>query len=242
NTGGTLTSRNALDLTVTGQLTNRDKGLINAAEALHITSGDLNNRGGQLLANTALTLDSAALDTGAKGLINSQGTLTLTADSLSADTGGEVSALGAMTLVLHALSLDASRLIGQAGLSLDLNGADLNNRVGLITATGPLTVKQVRDINNQGGEISSAQGFTLTARTLDNSGGQLISSHLLTLNAASLLNQNGLLSGWQGLDVTATSLDNRNRGTLSSRNGAVDVDLSGALLNSSNGALVSQQA
>ncbi|MBX8502717.1 DUF637 domain-containing protein, partial [Pseudomonas lijiangensis] len=242
NSGGTLTSRNALDLTVTGLLTNRDKGLINAAETLKITSGDLNNRAGQLLGTTALTLDSAALDTGVKGLINSQGTLTLTADSLSADTGGEVSAKGDMTLVLKALSLDASRLIGQAGLSLDLNGADLNNRAGLITATGPLTVKQVRDVNNQGGEISSAQSFTLTAQTLDNSGGQLISSNLLTLNADSLLNQNGLISGWQGLDVTATSLDNRNRGTLSSRNGAVDVDLSGALLNSGAGALVSQTA
>ncbi|AHF67503.1 two-partner secretion domain-containing protein [Pseudomonas cichorii] len=242
NTGGTLTSRNALDLTVTGLLTNRDKGLINAAETLKITSGDLNNRGGQLLGTTALTLDSAALDTGAKGLINSQGTLNITADSLSADTGGEVSALGTMTLVLNALSLDASRLIGNAGLSLDLNGADLNNRAGLITAKGPLTFKQVRDVNNQGGEISSAQAFTLTARTLDNSGGQLISNNLLTLNADSLLNQNGLISGWQGLDVTATSLDNRNRGTLSSRNGAVDVDLSGALLNSGAGALVSQTA
>ncbi|MEX5573763.1 filamentous hemagglutinin N-terminal domain-containing protein [Pseudomonas lijiangensis] len=242
NTGGTLTSRNALDLTVTGLLNNRDKGLINAAETLKITSGDLNNRGGQLLGTTALTLDSAALDTGAKGLINSQGTLNITADSLSADTGGEVSALGTMTLVLNALSLDASRLIGNAGLSLDLNGADLNNRAGLITAKGPLTFKQVRDVNNQGGEISSAQAFTLTARTLDNSGGQLISSDLLTLNADSLLNQNGLISGWQGLDVTATSLDNRNRGTLSSRNGAVDVDLSGALLNSGAGALVSQTA
>ncbi|WP_425518848.1 RNase A-like domain-containing protein, partial [Pseudomonas lijiangensis] len=242
NTGGTLTSRNALDLTVTGLLTNRDKGLINAAETLKITSGDLNNRAGQLLGTTALTLDSAALDTGAKGLINSQGTLNITADSLSADTGGEVSALGTLTLVLNALSLDASRLIGNAGLSLDLNGADLNNRAGLITATGPLTVKQVRDVNNQGGEISSAQSFTLTAQTLDNSGGQLISSDLLTLNADSLLNQNGLISGWQGLDVTATSLDNRNRGTLSSRNGAVDVDLSGALLNSGAGALVSQTA
>ncbi|MBX8582882.1 hypothetical protein K5D51_25185, partial [Pseudomonas cichorii] len=175
------------------------------------------NRAGQLLGTTALTLDSAALDTGAKGLINSQGTLNITADSLSADTGGEVSALGAMTLVLNALSLDASRLIGNAGLSLDLNGADLDNRAGLITATGPLTVKQVRDVNNQGGEISSAQSFTLTAQTLDNSGGQLISNNLLTLNADSLLNQNGLISGWQGLDVTATSLDNRNRGTLSSR-------------------------
>ncbi|AHF66884.1 two-partner secretion domain-containing protein [Pseudomonas cichorii] len=242
NSGGTLTSRNALELTVTGQLTNRDNGLINAAETLKITSGDLNNRAGQLLANTALTLDSAALDTGANGLINSRGTLNITADSLSADTGGEVSGLGAMTLVLNAISLNAGRLIGNAGLSVDLNGADLNNNAGLITATGPLTLTRVRNINNQGGEISSAQSFTLTGQTLDNSGGQLISSNLLTLNAASLLNQNGLISGWQGLDVTATSLDNRNRGTLSSRNGAVDVDLSGALLNSSNGALVSQTA
>ncbi len=242
NTGGTLTSRNALDLTVTGLLTNRDKGLINAAETLTITSGDLNNRGGQLLGGSALTLTSAALDTGAQGLINSQGTLTITADSLSADSGGEVSALGSLTLVLDALSLNASRLIGNAALSLDLKGADLNNHAGLISATGPLTLSRVRDVNNQGGEISSAQSFTLTARTLDNSGGQLISNALLTLQADSLLNQSGLISGWQGLGVTATSLDNRSNGTLSSRLGAVDVDLGGALLNSGNGALVSQTA
>ncbi|WP_177434654.1 hemagglutinin repeat-containing protein, partial [Pseudomonas sp. Irchel 3A18] len=242
NTGGTLTSRNALELTVTGLLTNRDKGLINAAETLKITSADLNNRSGQLLGGTGLTVNAAALDTGANGLINSLGTLNITADSLSADTGGEVSASGSMTLILEALSLDASRLIGTTALSIDLNGADLNNNAGLITATGPLTLSRVRDINNQGGEISSAQSFTLTGRTLDNSGGQLISSQMLTLNADSLLNQNGLLSGWQGLDVTATSLDNRTNGTLSSRLGAVDVDLSGALLNSGNGALVSQTA
>ncbi|WP_122316857.1 filamentous hemagglutinin N-terminal domain-containing protein [Pseudomonas cichorii] len=242
NTGGTLTSRNALDLTVTGLLTNRDQGLINAAETLKITSADLNNRSGQLLGNTALTLNSAALDTGANGLINSRGTLTLTADSLTADNGGEVSALGNMTLVLDALSLNAGRLLGEAGLSIDLNGADLHNRAGLISAQGPLTLSRLRDVNNQGGEISSAQSFTLAGGTVDNSGGKLISSNLLTLNTGSLLNQNGLISGWQGLDVTATSLDNRSNGTLSSRSGAVDVELSGALLNSGNGALVSQKA
>ncbi|MFJ4145286.1 hemagglutinin repeat-containing protein [Pseudomonas sp. NPDC089734] len=241
NTGGTLTSRNDLELTTTGLLTNRDKGLINAAQALKVTSADLNNRAGQLLGSTALTLNAAALDNTTKGLINSNGTLTITADSLDASTGGEVSALGNMTLVLDALSLNAGRLIGEAGLSVDLNGGDLNSRAGLLTAKN-LTFARVRDVNNQGGEISSEQSFTLAARTLDNSGGKLISSNQLTLAVDSLINQNGLVSGWQGLGVTGVSLDNRNSGTLSSRYGSVEVTLSGDLLNSDAGALVSQKA
>ncbi|KPY46885.1 Filamentous hemagglutinin, intein-containing [Pseudomonas syringae pv. ribicola] len=242
NTGGTLTSRNDLDLTVTGTLTNREKGLINANQFLELGSGVLDNQTGQLLAKTGLTLDATTINNTANGLINSGSTLVLTANSLNSGNGGEVSALGAMSVTLDALSLDSGRLMGNTSLSIDLKNADLDNRGGLVSAKGPLTFKRVRDFINQSGEISSSQSFELNGRALDNTNGKVISSDVLTVATDSVNNQNGLLSGWQRLDVHGNSLDNRNNGTLSSRNGSVGVDLSGALLNSGGGALVSQTA
>ena len=240
NSGGTLTSRNNLDLTVTGALTNRDKGLINAAQALKVGAASVDNQSGQLLGGTSLNLNTTSINNTAKGLINSTGTLNLTAGSLDSGNGGEVSAARDMTLVLSALSLNGGRVMGDAGLSIDMQGNDLNNVGGLITADGALTLNRLRDLNNQSGEISSAQSFRVDGRTLDNSSGKLISSNVLTVSATSLLNQNGLISGWQGLNVSGNRLDNRNNGTLSSRSGNLVATLSGELLNGGNGALVSQ--
>lgn len=240
NRGGLLTSRGNLALNVNGLLSNQSNGLINAAQALNVASADLNNQGGQLLGGTALTVNAATLDNTANGLINSQGGLNLTANSLDSSNGGEVSAKSAIGLNLGALTQNGGRLLGDAGITLDLGGGDLSNNNGLITAKGPLTISRLRDLNNRSGEVSSAQSFTLAGRTFNNSNGKLISSNLLSLDATGgLLNQNGLISGWQGLDVHAGSLDNRNNGTLSSRNGNLGVTLSGDLLNSGAGALVS---
>ncbi|WP_041475785.1 two-partner secretion domain-containing protein [Pseudomonas ogarae] len=241
NNGGTLTSRGNLVLTIDQQLDNQAQGLISAAQLLTLDSGDLNNQGGSVLAGGALVLNAMALNNSANGLINAQGDLTLEADSLDSSNGGEVSAKGDMDLTLAALTQNSGRLLGEQAMTLNLGGHDLNNRNGLITAKGPLTLNGLRDLNNQGGEVSSSQSFTLAGRTLDNTGGKLISSNLLSLNATSLINQNGLISGWQGLQVNGSSLDNRNNGTLSSRNGDVGVTLSAALLNSAGGALVGQK-
>ncbi|MEE4891742.1 filamentous hemagglutinin N-terminal domain-containing protein [Pseudomonas alliivorans] len=242
NTGATLTSRNDLGLTVTGLLTNRDNGLINAAQALKVGAASLDNQNGQVLGGTSLTLNATSINNTARGLINSTGALNLTAGSLDSGTGGEVSAARDMTLVLNALSLNGGRVMGDAGLSIDMVGNDLNNLGGLITADGSLTLNRIRDLNNQSGEVSSAKSFTFSGRTLDNSSGKLISSNVLTLSAINLLNYNGLISGWQGLNVSGNRLDNRNSGTLSSRSGSLVTTLTGELLNGGNGALVSQNA
>jgi filamentous hemagglutinin len=242
NSGGTLTSRGDLELTSNGLLINRDDGLISATQALKVRAANLDNQAGQLLGKSALTVNTSALNNTANGLINSQGTLNLTAASLDSSNGGEVSAHGDMSLVVNALTQTGGRLLSDAGLTLDMNGADLNNRNGLIIAKGPLSLNRLKDLNNQGGEISSSQSFTLAGGNLDNSNGKLISNNLLTLNASTLLNHNGLMSGWQGLSVNGGILDNRNNGTLSSRNGDVSANLSDALLNGNGGALVSQKA
>ncbi|WP_191488226.1 hemagglutinin repeat-containing protein [Pseudomonas sp. FEN] len=248
NSGGTVTSRGDLILTTTGQLTNQSLGLINAAQTLNITSGDLNNQGGTLLGAGAVTLNAMALNNTGNGLINSQGGLTITANSLDSSNGGEVSAKGDIGLNLGALTQNGGRLLGSQALSLDLAGGDLDNRNGLLNAQGLLTVSHLRDLNNQNGELSSSQSFTISGRTLDNSGGKLISNDQLNVTATgvsnqggSIINQGGLISGWQGLTVNGSRLDNRNNGTLSSRNGNLDVTLNDALLNSGGGALVSQK-
>ncbi|WP_234452169.1 hemagglutinin repeat-containing protein [Pseudomonas sp. MF6751] len=240
NSGGTLTSRGGLELTSTELLTNGQQGLINAAQALTVNAGNLNNQGGSLLGTSALTINASALDNSAKGLINSQGSLQLNAQALDASNGGEVSAKGDMDLTLTSMALRGGRLIGEQRLSLDLANGDLDNRKGLIFAKGPLTLKRVQDVQNQGGELSSQNALNMTLRNLDNSAGTLISQQLLTLNAGDIVNRGGLLSGWQGLNLIGTQLDNRDKGTLSSRNGDLDVRLSGSLRNSGEGALASQ--
>ena len=240
NSGGTLTSRGGLELTSTGLLNNGQHGLINAAQALTVNAGNFNNQGGSLLGTSALTLNALAVDNSAKGLINSQSSLELNALSLDASDAGEVSAKGDMDLTLTSMALRGGRLIGEQRLSVDLANGDLDNRKGLIFAKGPLTLKRLRDLQNQGGELSSQNALSLTGRSLDNSAGTLISQQLLTLNAGDVVNRGGLISGWQGLNLIGTHLNNRDKGTLSSRNGDLDVRLSGSLLNSGEGALASQ--
>uniref|UniRef100_UPI003BB92404 hemagglutinin repeat-containing protein n=1 Tax=Pseudomonas poae TaxID=200451 RepID=UPI003BB92404 len=231
----------AANLNLRAGALNNQGGTLNGRGELQLTSdGLLNNQGGTLLGGSRAVFNAATLDNTARGLINSQGTLDLAAGTLGTGSGGEVSAKRTMDLKLSGLTLDGGQIVGGAGVTLDLNNTDLDNRNGLIAAQGALVLNRVGEINNQNGELSTRQNLTLNLNTLNNTGGKLISSQLLSVNAAALLNQGGLLSGWQGLSVTGGSLDNRNNGTLSSRNGAVDVRLTGALLNTGAGALVSQ--
>ncbi|MFJ2285191.1 filamentous hemagglutinin N-terminal domain-containing protein [Pseudomonas iridis] len=220
NSGGRLVSRGDLDLTVDGLLRNDDNALISAAQTLHIDSAELNNR------------DS--------GLIISEGNLTLTATDLDSSNKGEVSASGDIDLKLTSLSQNGGRLMGDKSVTIDLANGDLNNQNGLLTAKGPLTLKRLRDLNNQSGEVSSNLGFDLIARAVNNTSGKIISGEKLLLRGASLINQKGLMSGWQGLTVNGDSLDNRDSGTLSSKSADVTVDLKDALLNSGSGAVVAQ--
>ncbi|MFJ2279947.1 filamentous hemagglutinin N-terminal domain-containing protein [Pseudomonas sp. NPDC087803] len=240
NSAGSLVSRGDLELSVDGLLRNDAGGLISAAQALHVTSADLNNQSGTLLGVSAVTLNAMALNNRDNGLINSKGNLTLTATGLDSSNGGEVSASGDIDLTLASLTQNGGRLLGDQAVTLDLANGDLDNQNGLLTAKGTLTLKRLRDLNNQRGEISSNLSFEVIARAVNNSAGKLISGEKLLLRGTSLINQKGLLSGWQGLSVSGDSLDNRDGGTLSSKLGDVAVDLKDALLNSGAGALVAE--
>ncbi|MHC8340465.1 two-partner secretion domain-containing protein [Pseudomonas sp. HLT2-19-2] len=241
---------------------NNQNGEISSTEAFTLAAQNLDNSNGKLLSNQSLTLRldqaltnlkgliaAAALDVKAASLDNSGGTLTSRANLnlnldglLTNQNQGLIKATTDLTINSSGLNNQNGSLLGSA-IAIDFGAAtgDLNNSGGLITTAGLLTLQHLRDLNNQNGEISSSQTLDLTSRALDNSGGKLISSNLLTVTADTVLNQAGLISGWQGLSVTGNSLDNRNKGTLSSHDADVAISVSGALLNSGEGALVSQK-
>ncbi|MBT2375601.1 hemagglutinin repeat-containing protein, partial [Pseudomonas fluorescens] len=242
---------------------NNQGGEISSRQAFTFTADNLDNGNGKLLSNDALTLRisqalanvkgliaAASVDSHAATLDNSGGTLTSRGDALLNVDGqltnqnlGLINATNTLTINSAALDNQKGSLLGSA-IALDFGNAtgDLNNAGGLITTAGSLSLDHLRDLNNQGGEISSAQSLNLSGRSLDNSAGRLISNNLLVLKANNLINQGGLMSGWQGLSVSGASLDNRNNGTLSSRYGDLNATLTGSLLNSGAGALVSQKA
>ncbi|WP_443699052.1 two-partner secretion domain-containing protein, partial [Pseudomonas sp.] len=241
---------------------NNDGGEISSAQAFNVTARNLNNSNGKLLSNQALTLRvdqaltnlkgliaAATLDVKATSLDNSGGTLTSRANlDLSLDgllnnqNEGLINATNGLTINSRGLNNQSGSLLGSA-IAIDFGAAtaDLNNSGGLITTVGVLSIQHLRDLSNRNGEISSTQSLDLSARALDNTGAKLISNNVLTVNADTVQNLGGLLSGWQGLSLTSNGLDNRNKGTLSSRDGDVSVAVSGEVLNSGEGAIVSRK-
>lgn len=101
-----------------------------------------------------------------------------------------------------------------------MNNGQLNNQSGLINAPGALLLKNLNGVNNQGGEISSAQALTLTAKNFNNDGGRLLSNQSLTLRVAQALNNVKGLIGAVSVDAHAQSLNN-NGGTLTSHSNLV---------------------
>lgn len=241
---------------------NNDGGEISSAQAFTLAAQNLSNANGKLLSNQALTLRvdqaltnlkgliaAAALDVEAASLDNGGGTLTSRANldlkltgALNNQSQGLINASDVLTIATNGLNNQQGSLLGSA-IAIDFGAAtgDLNNNAGLITTTGELSLKHLRDLNNQNGELSSSQSLHLSARDLDNSAGKLISNGQLTVDVREAINRGGLVSGFKGLELTAANLDNRNGGTLSSRDEDVRVSLSGALLNSADGALASKK-
>ncbi len=228
------------------RLLNHTKGMLTGGDDLLVVGDSLDNSaGGVLSSHGDLTLTLVGrLDNQRQGLITSAAGLAISAAHLDASEAGEVSAKGDLRLSVARLIQQQGRLIGEAGVHLDLQGGDLDNRGGLLSARGPMTLERLARLDNRGGEISSRQGYSLSAGAIDNGDeGRLISAGTLAIDLGQGVLRNaegGLVSGWQGLAIKAGSLENSGQGTVSSRDGDLHVELSGALHNRTAGALVSK--
>jgi filamentous hemagglutinin len=237
NSGGQLLSNQKLTLTLDNALTSI-KGTI-AAAALQVRAASLDNSdGGVLLSDSDIevTVDGLLKNTN-KGSIRAAQQLTLNSTGLN-NQGGTLVGVSGLNIDLGASAQDLNNQDGvissKGGLSI-AHLRDLNNQNGVINSKGVLSIATLRDLNNQQGEISSVNSFSLTGNRFDNRGGNLISNDQLSLTAAELKNQGGLISGWNGVTLTGGTLDNSREGTVSSLLGDTSIDLSGALINHSNG-------
>ena len=225
-----------------GSLNNSQKGIVASQSTASLVTGQLDNRDGVISAKQGLDVTATRLDNRDSGLVVSEGTLQLDAAELDSSNNGEVSSAGRLQAELGELTQVGGRLIGEAAVSLDLKGGALDNRNGLISGKGPVTIIDAKRLSNQGGEIASTDAIEMSAEQLDNSlGGRIIAAETIGITAEQSDNsQGGLISGWQGVSLSGGSLDNSRAGTISSRDGALNVVLTGGVDNSAEGALVSK--
>ncbi|WP_164614892.1 hypothetical protein, partial [Pseudomonas viridiflava] len=91
----------------------------------------------------------------------------LTAAQVNNSEAGRIASAKALTAFVTGLDQNKDgRLYGNSDVSLDLNNGVLKNLGGLITAPGQLLLKNLTTVDNRNGEISSANGFKLSATSL----------------------------------------------------------------------------
>ncbi len=195
-------------------LDNRQGRIEMAGGSLVLTSADLNNSGGQIIANT-LTVNAGSLNN-QNGVVVA-GATTVNAASLDNSLKGLIQAdAGALTLnVTNAFN--NSQGFAQASTDLNLNAGSLSSNAGgvLSADTGKLTLVTAQQLNNAQGRLQAGQGnIELHAASLDNQSGVIVGKQLLLdVAGGDIDNRAGRIVGDQ-LDVRASGLDNRNAGLL----------------------------
>ncbi|WP_331832630.1 hemagglutinin repeat-containing protein [Pseudomonas sp. LH21] len=239
NSTGKLDSAGSLKLTTTGVLLNKAGELLSDSD-ITLASASLENIDkGVIASKGALAITTGYLDNSRQGSVSSNRTLTLHAGQLDNRDGGRVGSREALSATVTGLDQQGGKLFSDTSVNLDLGHGHLDNRGGLINAPS-LVLNNLKTVVNQGGEISSAQAFTLAAEQLDNSNGRLLSDQNLLLRISQRLdNLKGLIGG-QSLEVHAGVLDNSG-GTLSSQSG-LQVTVDGLLSNRDGGRIEAKDA
>ncbi|MEE9929083.1 hemagglutinin repeat-containing protein [Microvirgula aerodenitrificans] len=184
-------------VTVSGDVDNRDGGVLGSAGELTLTSQSLNNRDG-LLSAVGFDLNTDMLDN-RHGQIEQLGSGTSSLVAGQLDNREQGSLLGNGALSLNVASLDNSQGLLQAGTELTIDGHTLSNRLGRILALGNGQSRiTMQDVLHNAGSISTNGDLLLKTASFDNQGGTVASQRDLSVNAHELP-QLGKLSAGRGL-------------------------------------------
>ncbi|PIF52660.1 filamentous hemagglutinin [Pseudomonas sp. 29] len=196
NQGGLIASGAALDIVSTA-FSNID-GAINAQQIINATASSLDNSGGQIASNDAITLNlSGELNNNAgklaaagpllikgvtdlhnqNGQLASQKNLDLHTGSLDNSNKGTVAANDQLLITATgAVSNQADGLIYSKNADVQMHAARLLNGRGSIQSDSGLTLEISGDFDNQSGKVIAQNGDVLiTAANIDNRGGTLSS-------------------------------------------------------------------
>ncbi|MBA1302187.1 cytidine deaminase-like fold-containing protein [Pseudomonas carnis] len=195
-------------------LDNRQGRIEMAGGSLVLTSADLNNSGGQVIAND-LTVNAGSLNN-QNGVLVAK-TATVTASNLDNSLKGLIQADGGALNLAVSNTFNNNQGFAQASTDLNVTAGTLSSNAGgvLSADTGKLTLTAAQQLNNAQGRLQAGQGdIELHAANLDNQGGTIVGKQLLLdVAGGDIDNRAGRVLG-DHLDVRASGLDNRNAGLL----------------------------
>ncbi|WP_156441775.1 hemagglutinin repeat-containing protein [Burkholderia sp. MSMB1078WGS] len=223
NQSGKFSSQGALSVNVAGQIANQSGELISESTAdLH--GGAIANNQGTIQSAAGMTVAGASLD-------NTAGRITsLNGDGLSVTTSGQLTNAAGTTA-----NGAQGGVIGGNG-DVSVSGANVVNR-GAITSNTNLHISG-QSVDNGSGTLQAAQNVAVEAGAhLTNNGGSIVGK-TATVSATTLDNSAGTVQGGQ-VSLTATDLANHGGTITQTGTGAMSVNVSGTLDNSSGGTLQS---
>ena len=228
--GGTL-------LLNSGDFDNRN-GVV-AAAATQITSGNLTNVDGAILADKALSLATQFVDN-QRGLLQAGEGLTLDThgarlnNSDSGERGGIV-ARGGLQLQTGEIQGSKGFIQGQ-NVVIDTHQQTFLNQQGFLSAQGDLWLNS-GEMDNRAGILVSTGTTQLNSGALTNTDGKLVADKDLTLTTGAVNNQRGLLQAGNllSLDTQGAELINTDSGASGGIIAFNDLDLRSAGITNQSG-------
>ncbi|HCX6164044.1 TPA: hemagglutinin repeat-containing protein [Escherichia coli] len=257
NVSGLIRSGSAITLNalqfINRHTQNTGQGL--EAQTIHITTQDLDNQEGSILADRALTVMADRTLSNNDGVLSSGATLSVSGrqltfsnrdgvvkagQSVSVDAGqlggdGKLLSLGDMTLKSNTTFSNSGQTIANGNLTLSVNG-DVSN-TGSLLAGCRLDLNSIRLENTEKGEISAGQTWLNVTDTLLNRG--LIDGKYTHLQANTLTNSGtGRIYG-DAVGVSAATFNNlEENGVAATLAGRERVDLGVQTLNNRTHSLI----
>ncbi|HAW7586120.1 TPA: filamentous hemagglutinin N-terminal domain-containing protein [Escherichia coli] len=257
NVSGLIRSGSAITLNalqfINRHTQNTGQGL--EAQTIHITTQDLDNQEGSILADRALTVMADRTLSNNDGVLSSGATLSVSGrqltfsnrdgvvkagQSVSVDAGqlggdGKLLSLGDMTLKSNTTFSNSGQTIANGNLTLSVNG-DVSN-TGSLLAGSRLDLNSIRLENTEKGEISAGQTWLNVTDTLLNRG--LIDGKYTHLQANTLTNSGtGRIYG-DAVGVSAATFNNlKENGVAATLAGRERVDLGVQTLNNRTHSLI----
>ncbi|EEQ9652736.1 filamentous hemagglutinin, partial [Escherichia coli] len=257
NVSGLIRSGSAITLNalqfINRHTQNTGQGL--EAQTIHITTQDLDNQVGSILADRALTVMADRTLSNNDGVLSSGATLSVSGrqlafsnrdgvvkagQSVSVDAGqlggdGKLLSPGDMTLKSNTTFSNSGQTIANGNLTLSVNG-DVSN-TGSLLAGSRLDLNSIRLENTEKGEISAGQTWLNVTDTLLNRG--LIDGKYTRLQANTLTNSGtGRIYG-DAVGVSAATFNNLDEnGVAATLAGRERVDLGVQTLNNRTHSLI----
>lgn len=257
NVSGLIRSGSAITLNalqfINRHTQNTGQGL--EAQTIHITTQDLDNQEGSILADRALTVMADRTLSNNDGVLSSGATLSVSGrqlafsnrdgvvkagQSVSVDVGqlggdGKLLSPGDMTLKSNTTFSNSGQTIANGNLTLSVNG-DVSN-TGSLLAGSRLDLNSIRLENTEKGEISAGQTWLNVTDTLLNRG--LIDGKYTHLQANTLTNSGtGRIYG-DAVGVSAATFNNlEENGVAATLAGRERVDLGVQTLNNRTHSLI----